>query len=113
MQEISRRLGWAASSICRELIRNLGLRGYRPKQAHEKAQAQAKRPGPRRFANEVRADAEAWIKEGWTPEIYSRMTVFLDSTRLTRHFTLNQQAFTKTSAAPISIRDSDDLEKSH
>ena len=71
LQEISRRLGRAASSICRELIRNLELHGYRPKQAHEKAQAQAKRPGPRRFTNEVRADAKARIKEGWTPEMIS------------------------------------------
>jgi len=71
LREIARRLGRAASSICRELMRNLGLRGYRPKQAHEKAQAQAKRPGPRRFTNEVRADVEARIKEGWTPEMIS------------------------------------------
>lgn len=67
--EIARRLKRAASSICRELVRNLGLRGYRPKQAHEKAQAQAKRPGPRRFTDAVRADAEVRLKEGWTPEM--------------------------------------------
>ena len=58
LREIARCLGWTASSICRELMRNLGLRGYRPKQAHEKAQAQAKRPGPRRFTDKVRADAK-------------------------------------------------------
>jgi len=46
-----------------------GLRGYRPKQAQEKAQAQARRPGPRRFTEEVRADAEVRLKEGWTPEM--------------------------------------------
>jgi len=68
-REIAQRLGRAASSICRELVRNLGLRGYRPKQAQEKAQAQARRPGPRRFTEEVRADAEARLKEGWTPEM--------------------------------------------
>jgi len=71
LREIARRLGRATSSICREFVRNLGLRGYRPKQAHEKAQAQAKRPGPRRFTDEVRADAEARLKEGWTPEMIS------------------------------------------
>ena len=37
LREIALRLGRAASSICRELMRNVGLRGYRPKQAHEKA----------------------------------------------------------------------------
>ena len=66
---MGRRLGRAASSICRELVRNLGQRGYRPKQAHIKAQARAQRPGPRRFTEAVRADAVARLREGWTPEI--------------------------------------------
>ena len=68
-REIARRLDRDASCICRELTRNKGRRGYRPKQAHQKAQDQAKRPGPRRFTEAVRADAEARLKEGWTPEI--------------------------------------------
>ena len=69
--EIARRLGKDPGSISREISRNTGLRGYRPKQAHEMAQAQAKRAGPRRFTDEVRIDAEARIKEGWTPAIIS------------------------------------------
>jgi IS30 family transposase len=67
--EIARRLSRNSGSISREIGRNTGLRGYRPKQAHEKAQAQAKRVGPRRFTEEVRTDAEARLKEGWTPAI--------------------------------------------
>jgi IS30 family transposase len=67
--EIARRLDRNPGSISREITRNRGRRGYRPKQAHEKAQAQAKRAGPRRFTAEVRADAEARLKEGWTPAI--------------------------------------------
>jgi IS30 family transposase len=67
--EIARRLDRDPGSISREIARNTGRRGYRPKQAHEKAQAQAKRTGPRRFTAEVRADAEARLKEGWTPAI--------------------------------------------
>lgn len=67
--EIARRLDRDPGSISREIGRNIGRRGYRPKQAHAKAQAQAKRTGPRRFTAEVRADAEARLKEGWTPAI--------------------------------------------
>lgn len=68
-REIARRLDRNASTISRELACNTGKRGYRPKQAHGKSQAKAKRPGPRRFTEEVQVDAEARLKEGWTPEI--------------------------------------------
>ena len=70
--EIAKRLGRAASSICREFVRNMGLRGYRPKQAQEKAQAKAKRPGPRRFTDQVQADAEARLQDGWTPDMIGK-----------------------------------------
>ena len=70
-REMARRLGRAASSICREIARNTGGRGYRPKQAHLKAQERALRPGPRRFTEEVRTDAEIRLRDGWTPEIIS------------------------------------------
>ena len=69
--EIARRLSRNPGSISREIGRNTGLRGYRPKQAQEKAQAQAKRAGPRRFTDAVRQEAEARLKEGWTPAIIS------------------------------------------
>jgi IS30 family transposase len=69
VREVARRLGRAASSISRELLRNTGGRGYRPQQAHAQAQAQARRTGPRRFTETVRADAEARLKAGWTPEM--------------------------------------------
>ena len=71
LREIARRLGRSASSICREIARNTGGRGYRPKQAHWKAQDRARRPGPRRFTEAVRVDAESRLREGWTPEIIS------------------------------------------
>ena len=69
LREVGRRLGRATSSVCREILRNTGGRGYRPKQAHAKAQAQASRTGPRRFTEAVRIDAEARLKAGWTPDI--------------------------------------------
>ena len=71
-REMARRLKRAVSSICREMVRNRGRRGYRPKQAHWKATEKAKRPGPRRFTEAVRLDAEARLKAGWTPEIISQ-----------------------------------------
>ena len=68
-REIAELLDRAPSTVSRELRRNRGLKGYRPKQAHEMACARARRPGPRRFTEEVRIHAEKKIREGWTPEI--------------------------------------------
>ena len=56
LREMGRRLQRAASSISREIKRNKGGRGYRAKQAHEKAQARGRREGPRRFTAEVKED---------------------------------------------------------
>ena len=41
---IARKIGVDPSTISRELVRNTGARGYRFKQAHEKASQNAKRP---------------------------------------------------------------------
>jgi IS30 family transposase len=62
-------LGRNRGSISREIARNTGLKGYWAKRAHEKAQARAKRVGPRRFTDEVRVDVEARLQKGWTPAI--------------------------------------------
>lgn len=71
VREIARLLGRAAGSISRELTRNHGKKGYRPKQADWKARERARRPGPRRFTDAVRLDAEKRLLDGWTPEIIS------------------------------------------
>lgn len=71
VREIARRLGRAACTISRELRRNRGRRGYRPRQAHWKAQERAKRPVARRFTEALRVEAEKRLREGWTPEIIS------------------------------------------
>ena len=57
------------STISRELKRNTGKRGDRPKQAQALAEERAKRPGPRRFTEAVRKDAEGKLRQGWTPDI--------------------------------------------
>ena len=69
--EIARRLGRAPSTISREIARNIGDGGYRHKQAHQKAQERAKRPGSRRFTEEVRADVDLRLGRGWTPDMIS------------------------------------------
>ena len=71
VRDVAKRLGRAASSISREVARNRGKKGYRPRQADWKAQERARRPGPRRFTEVVRLDAEKRLREGWTPEIIS------------------------------------------
>lgn len=71
VREIACRLWRSPSSISREVARNTGERGYRPKQAHRLALERALRSGPRRFTEAVRLDAEARLREGWTPEIIS------------------------------------------
>ena len=70
-REIARLFERSPSTICREVTRNTGRRGYRAKQAHHKAQERARRPGPRRFTPEIRKDVERQLRNGWTPEIIS------------------------------------------
>jgi IS30 family transposase len=67
--EIAPLLGRSKSTISRELKRNKGKRGYRPQQAHMKARVRACRPGPRRFTEAVRLDAEEKLGMGWTPDM--------------------------------------------
>jgi IS30 family transposase len=68
VRKIAELLKRAASTVSREVLRNTGGRGYRPKQAQELAEARALRPGPRGFTDEVRLDAEEKLRKGWTPE---------------------------------------------
>ena len=65
--EIANVLERSASTISRELARNRGRRGYRPKQAHRLAEG-------RRAINARQINAEAWqfaqerLMEQWSPE---------------------------------------------
>ena len=68
IREMSGLLGRSPGTVSREIRRNTGGKGYRPKQAQELASARARRAGPRRFTGEVRSYAEEKLREGWAPE---------------------------------------------
>lgn len=67
--QIASLLGRSPSTISRELRRNRGQRGYRPRQAHERAQqrAGAARTRPRITQFQWRAIAEL-LRRHWSPE---------------------------------------------
>ena len=65
--EIGKCIGVDKSTISRELIRNRGQRGYRPKQAHSMAMSR-RRQGQSRIQSEVWALIEAKIRLEWSPE---------------------------------------------
>ena len=67
--EIARVMNRHPSTIRRELRRNRGQRGYRPKQAHEFSQARMRacENGPR-ISDETWAFVDAWLGELWSPE---------------------------------------------
>jgi IS30 family transposase len=65
--EIAESLGVHKSTVSRELRRNKGLRGYRPKQAHQKAMSR-RNHSRRRINPETWLLIEAQIRREWSPE---------------------------------------------
>src|SRR5215210_3129147 len=66
--EIASIIGVHKSTVSRELTRNCGRRGYRPKQAHELATARhlaAYRP---RISDRTWARVERLLRQEWSPE---------------------------------------------
>ena len=66
--EIAQILGRHKATISRELRRNRGLRGYRPKQAHRVALARRADKSRSRFGALVWQQVEALIYQDWSPE---------------------------------------------
>lgn len=74
MPYIAERLGRSISTIRREIKRNSGLRGYRHKQAHQKAEARKKLARTVKLTPEIIAMIDDKIKEDYSPEqICSRL----------------------------------------
>jgi len=61
-------LGVHKSMISRELDRNQGQRGYRPKQAHEKALKRRAQKAQERITAETWAQVEEKLRLDWSPE---------------------------------------------
>lgn len=66
--EIAAMLGRHKSSISRELRRNRGRKGYRPRQAHHLALARRHDKAQRRIGSHVWQLVETLIREQWSPE---------------------------------------------
>ena len=70
--EIAENVGVHKSTISRELKRNRGLRGYRPKQADEFAVTRrAEKAKPRLLSNDWK-QIQSLVREDWSPEQSNR-----------------------------------------
>jgi len=65
--QIAKEIGVHRTTIRRELLRNSGMRGYRPKQAHELAISRRVKAKPR-IAETTWIIVEAKLREDWSPE---------------------------------------------
>lgn len=66
--EIAREVGVNKSTISRELARNTGRRGYRPKQAHQFAMERRQAKAKPRITREEWQRIEVLLRQGWSPE---------------------------------------------
>lgn len=68
-REISTLINKHHSTVSREVKRNTGLRGYRPKQAHEKTQQRHQnKPRDRKLTHEVQSLIAEKIQQEWSPD---------------------------------------------
>jgi IS30 family transposase len=66
---IADKLGFDKSTISREILRNSGKRGYRPKQAQEKAETRLEhRSWLRKWAGQLARRVRKLLKKKWSPQ---------------------------------------------
>ncbi len=67
--KIAKLIGVSMSTASREITRNTGLKGYRPKQANQRALERRQNADKHvRFTDEVKADVKKYLKQDWSPE---------------------------------------------
>ena len=72
LSEIASILGRSKSTISREVRRNKGLRGYRPKQAHRLALERRRAKYTKQIPDQIWQWVERLLREDWSPEQISR-----------------------------------------
>ena len=75
--QIAQIIGISKSTVCREIKRNTGLKGYRPKQAHQQTLDRRKYAEKHvQFTDEVKKNVIKYLKQDWSPEqISGRLNV--------------------------------------
>ena len=82
-QRIAATVSVSPSTICRELRRNRGRRGYRPSQAHRKALARRRHKGQAtKMTSAVIECIQAGLRQQWSPEQIAGRLAATDGLRL-------------------------------
>lgn len=68
IRQIAKQMKRNPSTISREIERNSGQRGYRPKQAQRKAQERHKKPRTHKLTNKIKNYIEGRLHAEWSPE---------------------------------------------
>ena len=67
--KIAKLIGVSKSTVSREIGRNTGAKGYRPKQANQRALDRRQNADKHvRFTDKVKADVKKYLKQDWSPE---------------------------------------------
>ena len=101
-KEIAHMLGRNKSTISRELRRNRGLRGYRPKQAHECAVARRLLKARPRIDKQIWQGVETLIRQEWSPEQITRRLKMEQGVRISHEWIYQHVYADKRSGGDLS-----------